>query len=65
MNTFVQGIPESDIEPMIDSICEAIKLKQFADKLVMGYSGGNKRKLSVAVAMIGDPKILFLDEPTV
>ncbi|CAN0202592.1 unnamed protein product, partial [Hapterophycus canaliculatus] len=29
-----------------------------------GYSGGNKRKLSVAVAMIGNPQIVFLDEPS-
>ena len=34
------------------------------DKLSGVLSGGNKRKLSVAMAMIGDPKIVFLDEPS-
>lgn len=34
------------------------------DKEVRMYSGGNKRKLSTAVAMLGDPQIIFLDEPT-
>ncbi|CAM9724740.1 unnamed protein product [Sphacelaria rigidula] len=39
-------------------------LRQYADRLAGGYSGGNKRKLSVAIAMIGDPQIVFLDEPS-
>lgn len=44
-------------------------LKQFeleaaADKKVMNYSGGMKRRLDIAVSLLGDPKILFLDEPT-
>ena len=32
--------------------------------LCPGYSGGNKRKLSVGIALIGNPKIVFLDEPS-
>ncbi|WP_241153432.1 ATP-binding cassette domain-containing protein [Enterococcus mediterraneensis] len=44
-------------------------LKQFeleaaADKKVTNYSGGMKRRLDIAVSLLGDPKILFLDEPT-
>ena len=32
--------------------------------MLAGYSGGNKRKLSVGIALIGNPKIVFLDEPS-
>ena len=39
-------------------------LTQHAHRCAGGYSGGNKRKLSVACAMIGQPKIIFLDEPS-
>ena len=39
-------------------------LKESADILVKRYSGGMKRKLELAAAMIHDPKIIFLDEPT-
>jgi len=34
------------------------------NKLVRAMSGGNKRKLSLALAILGDNKIIFLDEPT-
>ena len=30
----------------------------------MNFSGGNKRKLSTAIALVGDPPVVFLDEPT-
>ncbi|GMF52592.1 unnamed protein product [Phytophthora lilii] len=43
---------------------EQLNLTAFKDKLAGSLSGGNKRKLSVAIAMIGSPKILFLDEPS-
>lgn len=39
-------------------------LDSYEDKLTETLSGGNKRKLSVAIAMIGNPKIIFLDEPS-
>lgn len=34
------------------------------DKQVKAYSGGNKRKLSTAIALIGNPSVIYLDEPT-
>ena len=39
-------------------------LKNHADRTAGGYSGGNRRKLQVACALIGDPKILYMDEPS-
>ena len=41
-----------------------MELDAFADKLAGSYSGGNKRKLAVAIALIGCPPIIFLDEPS-
>jgi len=41
-----------------------MNLKQYENVLAGTYSGGNKRKLSVAIAMIGNPSVVFLDEPS-
>jgi ATP-binding cassette subfamily A (ABC1) protein 3 len=43
---------------------EEMNLGEYTDKLSGTLSGGNKRKLSVAMAMIGNPRIIFLDEPS-
>lgn len=43
---------------------EKMNLTQYVDSLSMNLSGGNKRKLSVAIAMLGNPPIIFLDEPS-
>lgn len=40
-----------------------VKLSQAANVRAGSYSGGMKRRLSVAIALIGDPKLVFLDEP--
>merc|ERR1711865_1267268 len=41
-----------------------MSLNDAADREAGSYSGGNKRKLSVAIALIGSPRIIFLDEPS-
>lgn len=43
---------------------EEFDLSRHANKPSCSLSGGNKRKLSVAIAMIGDPPIVILDEPS-
>ncbi|KAA8579156.1 hypothetical protein FQN60_007289, partial [Etheostoma spectabile] len=43
---------------------EKLELSKYADKPAGTYSGGNKRKLSTAIALIGYPSLIFLDEPT-
>ncbi|CAN0168144.1 unnamed protein product, partial [Discosporangium mesarthrocarpum] len=60
----IKGIPASQVESAVDEKIHEMGLTQYADRLAGGFSGGNKRKLSVAIAMIGDPQIVFLDEPS-
>jgi ABC-2 type transport system ATP-binding protein len=45
-------------------LLERFDLNDAADKVVRGYSGGMRRKLDLAVSLIGRPSVLFLDEPT-
>ncbi|CAM9360676.1 unnamed protein product [Chrysoparadoxa australica] len=60
----IKGIQESVVGQAADAKLKEMDLIQYADKLAGGLSGGNKRKLSVAVALIGGPEIVFLDEPS-
>ena len=59
-----QGIPEESLPEEVSSILMDIDLTNKAEQMVKTLSGGQKRKLSVGVALIGDPKLIFLDEPT-
>lgn len=45
-------------------IVDILGLDEYKDRLSGIYSGGNKRKLNTAMALIGDPPVVFLDEPT-
>ena len=60
----VKGIPHEKRAKIIDKLLFDMNLKQFENIPAGTYSGGNKRKLSVAMAMIGNPPIVFLDEPS-
>ena len=53
-----------DMTRCVEDKLEQMDLRSFANKAAGSLSGGNKRKLSVAIAMIGDPRIVFLDEPS-
>ena len=55
------GIVESDIDTAVNAKIAEMGLTEYADRAAGTYSGGNKRKLSVAIAMIGEPSIVFLD----
>ena len=48
----------------VESILDDVDLVEKGDSVTKMLSGGQKRKLSVGIALIGDPKIIFLDEPT-
>jgi ABC-type multidrug transport system ATPase subunit len=57
----IKGIVEADIPRVVDAKIAEMGLTEYADRAAGTYSGGNKRKLSVAIAMIGEPSIVFLD----
>uniref|UniRef100_A0A7S1CQA7 ABC transporter domain-containing protein n=1 Tax=Bicosoecida sp. CB-2014 TaxID=1486930 RepID=A0A7S1CQA7_9STRA len=60
----IKGVPEDEVADVVSDKIADMQLSQFANKCAGTLSGGNKRKLSVAIAMIGDPPLLFLDEPS-
>uniref|UniRef100_A0A8D0FS86 ATP binding cassette subfamily A member 13 n=1 Tax=Strix occidentalis caurina TaxID=311401 RepID=A0A8D0FS86_STROC len=60
----LRGIPKQDICKVAEDLVNRLHLNAHADKLVRTYSAGTKRKLSTAVALVGKPQILLLDEPS-
>ena len=61
---FFKGMKENQVSSVVSGILNDIDLMEKRDTLSKQLSGGQKRKLSVGIALIGDPKIIFLDEPT-
>ncbi|XP_012926503.1 retinal-specific ATP-binding cassette transporter [Heterocephalus glaber] len=60
----LRGIPAEEIEKVANWGIQSLGLSLYADRLAGTYSGGNKRKLSTAIALIGCPPLVLLDEPT-
>ena len=56
--------PPRAIEPRAQELLERFGLADAADRIVRGYSGGMQRRLDIAMALVHDPAVLFLDEPT-
>jgi ATP-binding cassette subfamily A (ABC1) protein 3 len=61
----IRGVPSKNINMMIKYLLDRLTITEYADRPVKTYSGGTKRKLSVAVALVGSPLIVMLDEPSV
>ena len=61
----MKGVPSDKLKKEIEYIAEIVDLTVDLKKLVSKYSGGMKRRLSLAIALIGSPELLILDEPTV
>jgi ABC-type multidrug transport system ATPase subunit len=56
-----QGLSEAQVKEVVDKKIKEMDLSEYAGRNASTFSGGNKRKLSVAMAMIGRPLIVFLD----
>lgn len=61
----MKGVSAKELKKEIEYIAEVVDLTDDLKKLVSNYSGGMKRRLSLAIALIGSPELLILDEPTV
>src|ERR671927_844220 len=48
----------------VDELLELVGLREAADRIARGYSGGMKRRLDIAIGLVHRPRVLFLDEPT-
>jgi ABC-2 type transport system ATP-binding protein len=64
LQTALHNVPRRHRRQLGDALLERVGLTQAADRKVKGYSGGMKRRLDLALALVHSPRILFLDEPT-
>ena len=60
----LKGIPRDELKVRIPEVLEFVSLSDVADKKVRTFSGGMKRRIGIAQAILNDPEILILDEPT-
>ncbi|CCH22211.1 daunorubicin resistance protein DrrA family ABC transporter ATP-binding protein [Micromonospora lupini] len=60
----LSGIPTRDGGRVVTGLLERFDLAESAQKPASTYSGGMRRKLDLAMTLVGDPRIIFLDEPT-
>jgi len=64
LQTALHGLPRAERIERGDALIERVGLADAADRRVSGYSGGMKRRLDLALALVHGPRVLFLDEPT-
>jgi ABC-type multidrug transport system ATPase subunit len=60
----LRGIPEKYVNKVSEWAINRVGLVPFTNRISGDFSGGNKRKLSTAIALVGDPSVIILDEPT-
>jgi ABC-2 type transport system ATP-binding protein len=58
------GISKSDAQARAERVLGAFQLSEYADRLCKTYSGGQRRRVDIALGIIHEPKVVFLDEPT-
>ncbi|HMH45463.1 MAG TPA: ATP-binding cassette domain-containing protein [Pyrinomonadaceae bacterium] len=59
-----QGVPEEDVESEVRRMLRFVNLEDAIDKMPAELSGGMRRRVGIARALVGDPKIVMFDEPT-
>ena len=64
LQTALHGMPKAERRRRSDELLDRVGLTEAADRKVRTYSGGMKRRLDLALALVHGPSILFLDEPT-
>ena len=60
----IKGMGKADIATSITTLVTSLGLRKFQDKQIGSLSGGNRRKVSVAVSLLGEPALVLLDEPS-
>ncbi len=60
----IKGVLKEEIQKVTEELLTNVGLIDVKDARVLSFSGGMKRRLTVAISAIGDPRIIFMDEPT-
>jgi ATP-binding cassette subfamily A (ABC1) protein 3 len=60
----IKGLSNEKVVPVCEAFMKAMNIKRYEHKLIQQLSGGNRRKVSLAVALLGAPPTVYLDEPS-